>query len=100
MKLNQLSLPSDAGAVGLRAPVPAGELLNSAGGIDKLLFAGKKRMAGGADADLDVLAGRAGMVDRTAGAANLRLVVVRMNVRFHSGKRVEKVTAKVRCRKS
>ena len=84
----------DAGAGRLGAAVAAREFLDPARGIDKLLFAGEKRMAGGADADFNVPARRAGMIDRAAGAANFRLVVVRMNVRFHSGKRAGKVAAK------
>jgi len=80
----QLSL--FAAACGLRAAVTAGKFLDPPGGIDELLFAGKKRMAGGADANFYVPARRAGVIDRTTGAADLRLVVLRMNVRFHGGK--------------
>ena len=98
VRQNQLSLFRDAGAGRLRAAIAARKFLDAAGGIDKLLFAGEKRMAGRADADLDVPAGGTGMVDRTAGAANLRLVVLRMNVRFHR-KRAVKVAAKTGYRK-
>jgi hypothetical protein len=34
------------------------------------------------------------VIDRAAGADHLRLVVFRMNVRFHGGKRVGTVVAK------
>ena len=94
--LSQLTLGS---AGRFRAAIAAREFLHPAGGIDELLFAGEKRMAGGADADFDVPASRAGMVDRAAGAANVRLVVVRMNVRFHVGKRVRTVAAESAGRK-
>jgi hypothetical protein len=43
-----------AGASGFGAAVTAGEFLDPTGGIDELLFASEKRMAGGANADLDI----------------------------------------------
>ena len=96
---NQLSFFGDAGPGSLHAAIAAGKFLNPACGVDELLFAGEKRMAGGADADFDVPASRAGMVDRAAGADNVRLVIVRMNVRFHVGKRVRTVAAESAGRK-
>ena len=96
---NQLSFFGDAGPDGLCAAITAGKLLDPTGGVDELLFAGEKRMAGGANANFDVPAGRAGMVDRTAGADHFRLVIVRMNVRFHVGKRVRTVAAESAGRK-
>jgi hypothetical protein len=41
-------------ARGLGAAVTAREFLDAAGGVDKLLFAGEKRMASGTDADFNV----------------------------------------------
>ena len=81
--LSQLTLGS---AGRLRAAIAAREFLYAAGGIDKLLFAGEKWMASGANTDLDVLLGRTGVVNRAAGAGDVGLVVFRMDVRFH-GKR-------------
>ena len=87
------------GAGRLCLTVAAGEFLYATRGIDEFLFAGEKRMASGANADLDVPTRRAGMVDRAAGADNIRLVVFRMNVRFHGGKRAGMVDAKAAPRK-
>jgi hypothetical protein len=39
------------------------------------------------------------MVDRAAGADNIRLAVFRMNVRFHDGKRARRLAAKGAFRK-
>ena len=87
------------GASRLGLTVAAGEFLHTARGIDEFLFAGEKRMASGANADFDVLLRRTGMIDRTAGAGNFGLGVLRMNVRFHDQKRVAKVGALVPPRK-
>ena len=81
---NELSFLFGAGS--FRAAVSAGKFLDPARGIDKLLFASEKRMAGGADADFNIPAGRAGVINRATGAANVRLVIIRMDVRFHVGK--------------
>src|ERR1039457_1841214 len=45
----------------LNLSVASLETLNTSSSIDKLLFAGKKRMTGGADLGVDLLAGRAGL---------------------------------------
>jgi hypothetical protein len=87
------------GAGRLGAAVTARVFFNSAGRIDKLLFAGEKRMTSGADTDFDVLLRRTGMVDRPAGTGDFGLVILRMNVRFHDQKRVRKVGAIMRPRK-
>src|SRR6187549_1735281 len=81
--LSQLTLGS---AGRFRAAIAAREFLHPAGGIDELLFAGEKRMASGADTDLDVLLRRTGVVNRTAGAGDFGFEIFRMDVRFH-GKR-------------
>jgi hypothetical protein len=70
-------------ARGLGAAVAAREFLDAAGGIDKLLFAGEKRMASGADADFNVTLGRTRMVNRAARTSDVSLKILRMNVRFH-----------------
>jgi len=92
VRRNQLSFFGNS-ASRFRAAVAAGEFFNTAGGVDKLLFAGEKRMAGRANADLNVPTRRAGMVDRAACADNIRLAVFRMNVRFHGGKRARTLVA-------
>ena len=75
----------------LHACVSTRELLDAARGIDELLFAREERMAGRADADLDVALRRAGVIDRAARAANVGLMVVGMNICFHGfGKGIEK----------
>ena len=74
-----------------RGAVAARELLDAAGRVDELLLAGKERMAGGADADLDVLLGGTGVIDRAAGAANLSLAIIRVDVRFHGKTWADKV---------
>lgn len=55
-----------SGARRFRAAVTAREFFDSAGGVDKLLFAGEKRMASGADADSNVGTRRAGVINRAA----------------------------------
>src|SRR5436190_4146017 len=66
-------------AHGFSAAVTLGEFLNAAGGIDKFLFAGEKRVAGSADTDSNVTPGRAGMVDRAARAHHVGLVIFWVN---------------------
>ena len=82
---NQLSF---FGAGRFDRTVASGEFLDASGGVDELLFAGEERVAGCADADLDVFAGRARVVDRPAGAGDRRLVVFWMQIGFHG---IEKV---------
>ena len=76
----QLSL---ARAGGFGAAVTTREFFDAPGGIDKFLFAGEKRMAGGTDADSNVSFGRASVINRAARANDISLHVFRMNVRFH-----------------
>ena len=59
------------------------ELVHAAAGIDKLLLAGVKRVALGADLNGDILAGAAGLDDVAAGAADRRRLVVRMDAFLH-----------------
>jgi len=63
--------------------VAAGELLDTASRVDELLLTGEVRVAGRADADLDVLAGGAGLVGSSAGADDRGVVVVGMKTSFH-----------------
>jgi hypothetical protein len=72
-----------AGARGFGAAITTREFFNASRGIDELLFAREKRMASGADADFNVTPGRAGMINRAAGANDIGLYVFRMNARFH-----------------
>jgi hypothetical protein len=82
---DQLSL-FDAGR--FDRAVAAGELLDATGGVDELLFACEERMAGRANADLDVPAGRAGVVDGPAGAGDRGFGVIGMETGFHGIKKV------------
>jgi len=59
------------------------ELLDAASRVDELLLTSKVRVACRADADLDVITGRAGLVSGAAGADDRRRVVVRMKTGFH-----------------
>jgi len=63
--------------------VATGELLDAAGRVDELLLTGEIGMAGGADTDLEIVAGRAGLVSGTAGADDRRRVIVGMKTVFH-----------------
>jgi len=92
----QLSL---AGAGGLGAAVTTREFFYAPGGVDEFLFAGKKRMAGSADADFNVSFGRAGVINRAARANDIGLLIIVMNVRLHVEKRAESLAAKGQIRK-
>jgi hypothetical protein len=56
---------------------------NTPGRIHQFLFAGKKRMALGANFNTDVLAGRADFHDIATGAFDVGFRILRMNIRFH-----------------
>jgi hypothetical protein len=88
-----------AAARRLCAAVAAREFLDSARRIDEFLFAGEKRMAGGADADFNIPPRRTGVIDGTTGADDVGLVILRMNVRLHVQKRAFKISAIDRFRK-
>ena len=92
-KAEELGFSSHAGASGLRAAVAAREFLHATRGVDELLFAGEKRMACRTDADFNVPLGRACVVDSTARAGDVGLVILRMNVRFHVWKRAANLGA-------
>jgi hypothetical protein len=79
---------------GLRACVTAGEFLDPPGGIDELLFTGEERMAGRADADLDVALRGTGVIDGAARARNRRFAIVGMNICFHGLKREWNIVSK------
>src|SRR6266566_4353406 len=74
-------------------------LARAGGGIDKFLFAGEKRMAGGADADSNVSFGRASVINRAARANDVGLLIIGMNVRLHIQKRVQNLAAEGQIRK-
>jgi hypothetical protein len=59
------------------------ETLYAACRIDKFLFAGKKRVAGRANLNLDILCRRARFYHIAAGAGNRRQFVIRMYSLFH-----------------
>ena len=88
-----------AAARGLGAAVAAREFFYPPSGVDEFLFAGKKRMAGGADADFNVSFGRAGVINRAARANDIGVLVIGMNIRLHSQKRVKKIAEKGQLRK-
>src|SRR5213595_2682780 len=92
----QLSL---AGAGGPGAAVTTREFFHAPGGVDEFLFAGKKRMAGGADPDFNVSFSRAGVINRAARANDIGLLVIGMNVRLHVEKRAESLATKGQIRK-
>ena len=75
------------GARGLCAAETAGEFLDATGGIDEFLLAGEEGMAGGADADLEIAAGGAHMINGATGAGDGGLDVFWMNLCFHGSKR-------------
>jgi hypothetical protein len=90
---------SPARAGGLGAAVTTREFFDAPSGIDKFLFAGEKRMAGGADADFNVSFGRAGVINRAAGANDIGLLIIGMNVRLHIQKRARNLAAEGQIRK-
>ena len=63
--------------------VAAGEFLDTTCRIDELLLTGEVRVAGRADTDLDILAGRARFIGGTAGADDRGVVVIGMKTGFH-----------------
>ena len=75
------------GASRFGAAVATREFFYPTGRVDKLLFPGEKRMASSADADFNVLARRAGVIDRAARTDDIGLVIFRMNARLHDRKR-------------
>lgn len=93
LKVAALSFARGAGASGFGATIAARVFLDASRGIDELLFPGEKRMAGGADANFNVLLGGAGVVDSTARAGDVGLEILWMNVRFHVWKRVANLGA-------
>ena len=95
----QLGFSGHAGAGVLRAAIAAREFLHATCSIDKLLFASEKRMTRRTDADLNVPLGRACVVDSTARARDIGLIILRMNVRFHVWKRVANLGALLPARK-
>ena len=78
---NELSFLPGAGSFG--AAVTAGEFLDPARGIDKLLFAGEKGMTSGTNADLNIATRGAGVIHRAACARHISLVIFWMNACFH-----------------
>ena len=62
------------------------EFVNAASRIDKLLLAGEEGMAGGADAELDVLPSGACFIGGAACAHDHGLLVIWMNFWLHFGK--------------
>ena len=78
---NELSFLLGAGSFG--AAVTAGKFLDSARGIDKLLFACEKGMTSGTNADLNIATRRASVIHRAACAHHISFVIFWMNACFH-----------------
>ena len=74
---------------GLGAAVAAGKFFHTSSSVDEFLLASEKRMAGGADADSNISFGRASVINRTARANHIGLLIIGMNVRLHVEKRGE-----------
>ena len=68
---------------GLSLFVAAVEFVNTTGGIDEFLLAGKERMAFGADSNLGFGTGGFDVPNFAAGAGNDRVFVLGMNIFFH-----------------
>ena len=88
-ELTQKGLPQradrffDTNRKGLSLFVTAVEFVNTTGGIDKFLLAGKERMAFGADSNLGFRTGGFDVPDFSAGAGDDRIFILRMNIFFH-----------------
>src|ERR1051325_5680951 len=66
-------------------PELLGEALHTAFGIDQLLPAREKRVAVGADFEMQLGLGRSGLPRGAACAPRVDLVILRMNAFFHDG---------------
>ena len=75
-----------ARAHGFGAAIALGEFFDATGRVHELLFAGEKRMTSGANTDSNVTARRAGMIDRSARANDICLVIFWVNACFHRQK--------------
>src|SRR5438045_9531272 len=84
----QLSI---GGAGGLGAAVTTRELFHAPGGVDEFLFAGKKRMAGSANADFNVSFGGAGVNNRAERQNDIGLLLIGMNGPQQDEKQAETV---------
>ena len=65
------------------AAVAAREFLDPACGIDKFLFTGKKGMTSGTNADFDVFACGARVINGATSTGDRRRVIIRMDICFH-----------------
>ena len=70
-------------AVNLRLLVTTVEFVDTAGGVNELLFAGEEGVALGADANLDLGTGGLDVPDFAAGAGDDGILIGRMDVFFH-----------------
>lgn len=61
------------------------EPFHTSGGIDQLVFAGKEGVAFGANGDRDILDRRGGLNDVAAGAGDLHVMILGMNLLSHRG---------------
>src|SRR5205807_8643001 len=85
---------------GLGATVTAGNLLHTPGGINKLLFAGEKRMTSGTNTDLNIATSGAGVIHRAACAHDIGLVIFWMDAGFHVRNGVRNLIARGPARKA
>lgn len=72
-----------AGADGLGSAVTLREFLYAPGRIHEFLLTRKKRMASGANTDLNILARRTGVIHCPARASDIGHEILWMNVCFH-----------------
>ena len=82
----------DSGLGGLRLDHALLKLINSAGGIDELLLAGVKRVAGVANTKDGRRFGRAGLDYIATGATDFRVDILRVQISFHIKKRAEGIS--------
>jgi hypothetical protein len=78
------ALGGDGGLGGLGLGHALLELIDATGGIDELLLAGVEGVARVADTHQNGGAGRAGFNDVPAGTPDFCVLVLRMNISFHT----------------
>jgi len=75
-----------ARAHGFGAAIALGEFFDATGRVHELLFAGEKRMTSSANTDSNVTTRRAGVINRSARANDIGLVIFWVNACFHRQK--------------
>jgi len=75
-----------ARAHGFGAAIALGEFFDATGRVHEFLFAGEKRMTSSANTDSNVTTRRAGVINRSARANDIGLVIFWVNACFHRQK--------------